>query len=462
MAYTFYPINVNLIIQSTMKNFFLLLSFFALAISSAQAQSMRSAKLQEYSRQLSPSINQTMLKAGLDIAAAPPTTTHNNRLQLDSTKTFYAYDPTGSLDSTPLFRTIYEYPQPGVKVEQEYQFDGSDWEPIYRSTYRYDDLERLTEVFAEYYDPETNLFMPDSRLEAYPRGTSLVLLDSFIVYGWAPETSDWHAIIINYNVFEAADRLVETISVINLFGEPILFKDVLLYDANGDNYLTETYIVEAGVDIMAGKTETEYLNHRPIEIVQYVFNGFGFEALSRQTMSYTSFGALEQTLDFAWDFEAEDWLLANKTNYEYDSQQRVSAKETESFEEQGASYTLATYEYIDGEDLALETAYFKPDAQSAWILDTRTYYYYDAITAVPHIPVSQLALRVFPNPATGLVVAQLEAEADVQLYDAAGQLQRSFRLLPGQAIDLSGLPAGLYLIMAHSQSSLYQGKVVKQ
>ena len=118
MAYTFYPIKVNLKIPSTMKNFFLLLSFFALAISSAQAQSMRSAKLQEYSRQLSPSINQAMLKAGLDIAAAPPTTTHNNRLQLDSTKTFYAYDPTGALDSTPLFRMTYEYPQPGVMVEQ--------------------------------------------------------------------------------------------------------------------------------------------------------------------------------------------------------------------------------------------------------------------------------------------------------------------------------------------------------
>ena len=315
-------------------------------------------------------------------------------------------------------------------------------------------------MFAEYYDPETNLFLPNSRLEAYPRGTSLILLDSFIVYGWAPETSDWHAIIINYNVFEAADPLVETISVINLFGEPVLFKDVLLYDANGDNYLTETSIVEAGVNIIAGKAETEYLNHRPIEIVQYVFNGFGFEALSRQTMSYTSFGALEQTLDFAWDFEAEDWLLANKTNYEYDSQGRVNAKETESFEEQGASYELATYEYIDGEDLALETAYFKPDAQSAWILDTRTYYYYDAITAVPNIPVSQLALRVFPNPATDLAVVQLEAEADVQLYDAAGQLRRSFRLLPGQAIDLSGLPAGLYFCRLSAGAAIQTRRIL--
>ena len=446
--------------KTHMKNFLLLISFLTLSVSTALAQPLRSARFQEQSLQLPPSISKTMQKAGLDIAATPPLSPQNNRLLLDSTKTFYAYDPTGSLDSTPLFRTIYDYHIPNVRYELEEQFDGLAWTPLYRTAYRHDDLERLVEVVAEYFDPETSLFYPDSRLLAYPRGNSMELLDSFIVYGWAPEVNDWHPFLANYNTFEGESRLVETISIFDLFGFPTLFKDVLYCDDNGDNFLTEGFIVEEGEDIFIGKTETAYLNHRPIEVTEFIYNGFQFEPIARQVMDYTSFGALELQLNFAWDFEAEDWLLTDKNSFAYDDQRRLSAHESETFDEQGAFYELTTYAYIDGDDLALETIYYKDGTQNSWELDTRTYYYYTGATAVPNQPVSQLPLRLFPNPTTDLAVVQLKAEADVQLYDAAGQLRRSFRLLPGQAIDLSGLPAGLYFCRLSAGAAIQTRRIL--
>jgi hypothetical protein len=448
--------------QQHMKHLLLFLSFVAFSASTALAQATRTAKLQEIHRQLPASVGKTLQQAGLDpLAAKPPMTAENNVLQLDSTKTFYAYDPTGSMDSFPLYRTIYDYLTPNTRYELEDWHDGSGWSRLSRTAYRYDEMKRLTEVVAEYFDPGTGLFQPDSRLLVFPRGNSPELIDSFFVYGWAPELSEWHPFVLNYNHFEAGDRLAESTSVFNIFGEALLFKDVYYYDDQGDNHYTETLIVEDGFEFLIGATETEYLNHRPIIIVESTFTGIGFEPIGRREMGYTSFGALEQEREFAWDFESENWLLTNRTSYEYDGQQRLSALTIESYEEEGFFFERTEFDYLEDENLALETAYYKFDALEDWMLDTRKYYYYNSVTATPKVPIARQELRIAPNPAAEWAQLQLMEEAQVQVFDATGQLKRQLRLLPGQAIDLSGLPAGLYFIAAHSATALYNGKVVK-
>jgi hypothetical protein len=446
-----------------MKHLLLLFVLVVFSASTTAAQAARTAKLQECYQQLPSSVSKTMQQASLDpIAAKPPMTIENNLLQLDSTKTFYAYDPTGTLDSFPLYRTSYDYLTPNVRHELEDWHDGLEWNHLNRTAYRYDDLGRLVEVVAEAFDPEANSFQPDSRLRVFPRGNSMELVDSFSVYGWAPELNDWHPFVINFNIFEPGDRLVESITIFDLFGLPVLFKDVLYYDTNGDNHYTETLIVEEGEEFLIGATETEYLNHRPIQIVEYSYTGFEFEPIGRQDIGYTSFGALEQQRNYAWDMEAEAWLLTDRTLYEYDEQERLSAMTDGTYDEAGLFFERTEYEYLTEENLALETTLSRFQDQEEWLLDTRKYYYYNNLTATPQVPVSPQQLRLAPNPTAEWAQLLLADEAQVQVFDATGQLKRQVRVRPGQALDLSGLPAGMYFIAAQSASALYNGKIVKQ
>ncbi len=76
------------------------------------------------------------------------------------------------------------------------------------------------------------------------------------------------------------------------------------------------------------------------------------------------------------------------------------------------------------------------------------------------------ALEIFPNPAHSTVQIRLpEWPADglfVQLYNAQGQLVRQLRVGQQQAINVNGLPPGIYSITVETGEKLYTGRVVKQ
>lgn len=219
-------------------------------------------------------------------------------MQLDSTKTFFSYNPTGSLDSLPLLRTVYQYPQTDTRVEIVDQYADGTWMPLSRTLYGSDNPGRLVDVIAQYYDAETGSYVPDSRLRVFPHGASPELIDSFFIYGWNPDVSDFEPVVSNINVFDENDRLAEMYSTFDLFGEPIVFRDVLHYDAAGDNVLTESFAVFEGAEILMRITEMEYLNHLPIETIESAFAGVGFEPVSRITYAYTNSGASAATPRF--------------------------------------------------------------------------------------------------------------------------------------------------------------------
>lgn len=56
-------------------------------------------------------------------------------------------------------------------------------------------------------------------------------------------------------------------------------------------------------------------------------------------------------------------------------------------------------------------------------------------------------VAVFPNPTAGLLNIRAEAELDAQIFDASGRsLIRADCPAGGAQMDLSGLPAGLYVL----------------
>ncbi len=432
----------------------------------AQAQHSLAPSATQHRNTFPEKVERLLNKAGFDAQIQPgnqPMQPRFTALQLDSTKTFYGYDLNQPGDSTPLLRTVYTYPEANIKVEINSQLEMDEWAPLNRITSVYDNQDRLVEVIAQAYDPFEGAFVQDSKIETFYHGNSATLLDSFAVSQWSPDLMDWVVQLTSWNVYDNADKLLESYSSLGFLGEPVLFKDTYFYDANGDNHLIESTAIFEGEELPSGRTENTYTNHLLTAAVVYSSDGFNFFPDSRETFLYAPFGQLARHSIMEWNVEIENWQLALTTDYQYDEEQRISEKFI-TFYENGAAADAErpTYEYVEGQNLALETLYLYDAASETWSLDSKKYYYYDGLTATPNEPSPVLALPLAPNPTTGMVKVGIEQTLAVQLFDATGRMITAQLLQPGQMMDISSLPAGIYQLVAQNETSFYGGRIVKQ
>ena len=123
---------------------------------------------------------------------------------------------------------------------------------------------------------------------------------------------------------------------------------------------------------------------------------------------------------------------------------------------------LVAYAYVEDENLYSEMFFNWDDDAFDWILDSKKFYYYNGVTSVDPGAGEVQALAAWPNPTTGLVQLSFEDESDLMVFDVAGQLVQSRRVQPGQPLDISGLPAGIYALTARHTTGVYSGKIVKQ
>ena len=75
--------------------------------------------------------------------------------------------------------------------------------------------------------------------------------------------------------------------------------------------------------------------------------------------------------------------------------------------------------------------------------------------------IQQADISIFPNPTSGkLYLASIEAER-VDCFNHLGQLLRS-TIPSGSHLDMSGLPAGMYLLRIETKDGVYSARVVKE
>jgi len=96
------------------------------------------------------------------------------------------------------------------------------------------------------------------------------------------------------------------------------------------------------------------------------------------------------------------------------------------------------------------------------LVERQYYYYSDGTSAVSPTPGVVKVLVLSPNPSMGEVRFQMDEEAEVRVYDAAGQMLQSRIVQPGEALNLYSLPAGIYHLTARSKEEFFVGKLVKQ
>jgi hypothetical protein len=389
------------------------------------------------------------------------TGTHNrfNLLQLDSTKTFYGYDVPFPGDSTPLFRSKYRYEPLNVKIEENEQFDAANWKKMTRSTFLADDLGRDLEITAEIYLDSLQQYFPESSLRNYPHGNSKTLSDSIFAYSWNMDTQEWMLIFEVRNQFDANDRLLESRSLIDLFGAPVWLKDKYFYDANGDNIRIETYFADGPFEVLTAKVENEFENHQPIETIAYIVDdNSGFAPQSRVSRTFES-DLEKETLSFEWNDETNEWQQTESIRYEHDSENRVTQSDkTFYFDNEPSEQERIKYAYKAGENLALESIYLGFDNEF-YLSDRKYFYYKGSVSGANDLKAETLTLS--PNPTFGQVQMQLDEPAVYKVFNAHGELVSSGICQPNSTLELNDLSTGMYFLSAQTETTTFAAKLMK-
>lgn len=447
-----------------MKLYFLPVLIWTMAASQIFAQKTLSPSAQRSMEQWPLQVQNLMHKAGFNpetqsqsIAAA----SRSNPLQLDSTKLFH-YSQNNATDSTALSRSIFQYPQTGVVVETQFQFGADNWIPIGRIETKFDAQERITGMIASEYDDATQTFQPGSKLELFPRGNAQTLVDSVKGYFWEEDIQDWAFAFQLSNTFNAQDRLLTAQTRYVADGQITLLIDNYSYNAGGDNHLTESFLINNGFPLPTGKEEMMYFNHLLIQTISFAPNGLGALApTDRVTYLYSPSKLILQQNNYTWVPGVNDWNPTLNLFFEYDNAERLTVKTTEFV--QGQQKERTTYEYIDAEDLSLESIYRWDAIQSAYFLQNRTYYYYaEQSSAVLPAPGTVQTMQLSPNPTLGEVRFPLDATAEIRVFDTAGKMLQTQRVQAGESLNLSALPAGIYQITAQTNGYFFTGKLIKQ
>ncbi len=450
-----------------MKNSLLAL-FWALALVSLSAQKPLPQSLHSHVAGLDPKVSTALKQAGFDLLTDvskrvnPVAQNRSGELQLDSTKTFFGYEFIGPIDTIPFLRTIHEYPQATVETQTVSQFENDAWLTVNRSTLFKDDQNRIVEILSEAFDLVKGDFVPDSRAIAFPHEDSPVLIDSFYVYGWDTLAMDWALLFYTTNKFDGQDRLIESVSSFDYFGQPLLFKDVHTYDANGDNTLVETFAIFDGIELPSGKRELEYANHLPIEVIAFVSDGLGaYVAQSRITYTYTNFDREEQVNSYEWSFDSNGWQQTQGDTYGYDNAQRVNSKESILYNQDGSEErNLSRFSYVEGEKLALESNFVW---DGIYFLVDRKFYYYSDATLSEQEPVrAALPLAASPNPTADWARLNLEEPAVVRVFNTRGEMLSSEECQANPVLNLQELPSGIYFVTARTATEQYVGRLVKE
>lgn len=455
-----------------MKSILLHMMILATAMSPVFGQKQLPASIQPYAVNWGYSVKQMFGAAGYDVPGPkasfelkPTIETRSEEARLDSTITYSGYD-LNLPDSMPMFRNVYTYPVKGMQVVTEYFYDFDHWAPLSRTALISDELGRLVAAFSQVYDDATGTYIPDSQLDIFPHENSLELVDSFFVSGWSVELNDWVRLLGVWNTIDGAGRVRESLSSNELFGIPLVFLDRYYYNNDGDLSGIESFNIDGEEEYPASRESYLYEDHLLQSATTFTFDGIEtFVPESRIEYTYTPFREQELVKSFVIDPATFEWVLNHVLGYAYDDQERVTLKEEVSAANNGGfDRHLNKYTYFTGDDLATDSGYSFNTQDEEWVLEDRTYYFYNGLTAYdPVDPDAAEALTMWPNPSSGSIQIKLDEKATVSIYALSGQLVGTHQLSAGQnTLDMTSLPAGIYEVRAVTEDAHYAGRLVLQ
>ncbi|KAA9340940.1 T9SS type A sorting domain-containing protein [Adhaeribacter soli] len=186
---------------------------------------------------------------------------------------------------------------------------------------------------------------------------------------------------------------------------------------------------------------------------------------SKSTSVYPANGGYVETSEI-WMNNA--WVNENRYTETYDNQMIYTGYQTEEWVNNAWETTyqdqqLHTYNATN--DIT-ETTFKNWDSQTSTLMATsrKVYSNFLRISGTPK-ELPQLNARLYPNPVSGTLHIQLEEQltATVKVADLTGRVVRTEVLPAGSSrIDVSALPAGIYLLNVQNGKGTYTSRIVKQ
>lgn len=366
-------------------------------------------------------------------------------------------------DSTAFQRILYDYPLPTQRVETSAEFIEGLWVEQTRINLTYDALGRTIESILERYDIGGNQFFPQSRIQTFPRGNSLTQADSVFTYNWLAGQNEWERIIALRNRFNAQNQLIEGETLISFSGQGFRSKDLYFYNAQGNLIRIENYTVVNGQFLQVGFTNHVFGNGLLQNTTSYaVVPPADSLPLNRTFNTYNEHNLISRIEVSTWDFVNKVWVDATATVYTYDDEKRVQSRIDTVIANGITQTTRKDFFYNALGDLIREEIYVGTGEPNEWVLESKTFYYYDLASSLKDPNLSTRVLQISPNPSRDEIRLDLPSGAYFQVYNTAGQIQLSGEMNGQNRLDIRLWPKGLYLIVAQDKQMHWRGKVVKE
>lgn len=366
-------------------------------------------------------------------------------------------------DSTAFQRTLYDYPLPTQRIETNAEFIEGVWVDQTRINLTYDGLGRTIETILERYDIGAMLFFPQSRIQTFPRGNSLTQADSVFTYNWLAGQNEWERIIALRNRFNAQNQLIEGETVISFSGQGFRSKDIYFYNAQGNLIRIENYSVVSGQFLLVGFTNHVFGNGLLQNTISYaVVPPADSLPLNRTFNTYNEHNLISRIEVSTWDFVNKVWVDATATVYTYDAEKRVQSRIDTVIANGITQTTRKDFFYNALGDLIREEIYAGTGEPNEWVLERKSFYYYDLASSLKDPKVSTRVLQISPNPSRDEIRLDLPSGAYFQVYNTAGQIQLSGEMNGQNRLDIRLWPKGLYLIVAQDKQMHWMGKVLKE
>ncbi len=367
-----------------------------------------------------------------------------------------------ALDSTAFQRVQYDYPISTQRIETSYQFEAGLWVAQTRSNYTSDALGRTIESIFERYDPGAKVFFPQIRTQNFPRGSSPNQLDSVFTYNWSDSQQAWELSIAQRNRFNEKNQLIESETAISFSGQRFRNRDLIFFDAMGNNTRVENYTFLNGQFIRTGFTSRVFENNLVGSITSYgAVPPADSVPLSRTVNTYTTNKLLSSTEGFSWDLIAKAWKKNSSSAYSYTAEQQLQSQIITVIVDGKEQISRFDLFYTPDGRIAREENYQGSGTPPEWALDNKRFYYYDLASSLREPALAPKLFKISPNPSADEVRLDLPLGSSFQVFNASGQLQASGVMNGQKALDIRSWNSGMYWVLARKGTEVLLGKIFK-
>ena len=389
-------------------------------------------------------------------------------LVLDSTITYEAVDAGGgTTTNVPVSRSVITR-EGNLVTTRESTWEGGSWTPVSESRSFRDALDRDRLQVLVAWDEDAGTWVNTLRLETFYRGNSTELLDSLFIDLYDGTAADWQPFIHLTYSYDDQDRLLESVTASYFFSntDPTRTVDTYKYNAEGENDEIVTGELEGNDTITSMLTRIAYENGQVTEFTTYYpdFDGENYEPADRITYTYTSEGLQDSIVTYLYDYDAEDWEEVSLENFDYDADGRLTDAYEIIYQVSGEpTISRQTFTYVSDTDYIQESESYEYDYDTEdYVLIESTTYFYSGDIASSTPPVATgTELKVWPNPAGDFLRIDFSEPAVLHLFNQSGKLITQRPYLPGDAINLAGLPSGIYFVSLTTRAAQHRVRVVK-